>query len=48
MRWYDVYGKRRIVVLRRRGDVPFTIAVTKSASLQRPMPSFGSGEMFGA
>ncbi|MHC2248889.1 hypothetical protein ACVJH7_008196 [Bradyrhizobium elkanii] len=30
------------------GEVPFMTAVTKSASLQRPMPSFGSGEMFGA
>ncbi len=31
----------------RSGDVPFHSAVTKFASLQRPMPFLRSGEMFG-
>ena len=30
------------------GDVPFSSAVTNSASVQRPMPTFGSGEILGA
>ena len=40
-------GERREADARPRGDVPFHSAVTKSASLHAPMPSVGSGEMFG-
>jgi hypothetical protein len=51
----DVLDRRMLVgriwkgreIMRPSGDVPLSSAVTKSASLQRPIPYVGSDEMLG-